>query len=298
MVPYKRIHRTIIDSSDSTSNMSAIKKTMEVGHELAEHNEYGSLLEHDGKQRENLSDVAETSFDLGLRECFYIFIVLLAVGMVAYSFVFEKWPIIDSLYFTVVMLTSAGYGDLSPSTPGGKIFTALFALAGIVMLGMVLGVVGSTLVEEQVAASQNVGKSKGKLERQSSIHDRYEESSFLSKISGHLPEFAFVLLGGIAVGMMEHWNLFDSFYYSVITATTIGFGDLAPKSEFARAVAIVYIPLAVGSTGYILGKVASSIVETKMADFNKKLWSYELTIKDIEALDEDNEGGGMCRGIS
>ena len=97
---------------------------------------------------------------------------------------------------------------------------------------------------------------------------------------------------------MEHWNLFDSFYYSVITATTIGFGDLAPKSEFARAVAIVYIPLAVGSTGYILGKVASSIVETKMADFNKKLWSYELTIKDIEALDEDNEGGGMCRGIS
>ena len=219
MVPYKRSHRTIIDSSDSTSNMSAIKKTMEVGHELAEHNEYGSILEHDGKQRENLSDVAETSFDLGLRECFYIFVALLVVGMVAYSFVFEKWPIIDSLYFTVVMLTSAGYGDLSPTTTGGKVFTALFALAGIVMLGMVLGVVGSTLVEEQVAASQDVGKSKGKLERQSSIHGRYEESSFFSKISGHLPEFAFVLLGGIAIGMMERWNLLDSFYYSVVTAT-------------------------------------------------------------------------------
>lgn len=41
-------------------------------------------------------------------------------------------------------------------------------------------------------------------------------------------------------------------------------------------------------------RVASSIVETKMVDFNKKLWSYELTIKDIEALDEDNEGGGTC----
>lgn len=198
--------------------MSAIKKTMEVGHELAEQNEYGSILHH-GKQRENLSDVAETSFDLGLRECFYIFVALLAVGVVAFSFVFEKWPIIDSLYFTVVMLTSAGYGDLSPTSPGGKVFTALFALVGIIMLGMVLGVVGSTLVAEQVAASQNVGKIKGKLERQSSIHNRYEEFSFFSKISGHLPEFAFVLLGGVAVGMMEHWNLLDSFYYSVITAT-------------------------------------------------------------------------------
>ena len=78
---------------------------------------------------------------------------------------------------------------------------------------------------------------------------------------------------------------------------TIGFGDLAPKSEFARAVAIVYIPIAVGSMGFIMGKVASSIVETKMADFNKKLWSYELTIKDIEALDEDNEGGGTYHSI-
>lgn len=44
-------------------------------------------------------------------------------------------------------------------------------------------------------------------------------------------------------------------------------------------------------------RVASSIVEKKMVDFNKKLWSYELTIKDIEALDEDKEGGGTCRGI-
>ena len=29
-----------------------------------------------------------------------------------------------------------------------------------------------------------------------------------------------------------------------------------------------------------------------MAEFNKKLWSYELTMKGIEDLDEDNQGGG------
>lgn len=29
-----------------------------------------------------------------------------------------------------------------------------------------------------------------------------------------------------------------------------------------------------------------------MVEFNIKLWSYELAIRDIEALDEDNLGGG------
>ena len=39
-------------------------------------------------------------------------------------------------------------------------------------------------------------------------------------------------------------------------------------------------------------RVASSVVETKMAKFNKKMWTFELTMKDIEALDEDNGGEG------
>ncbi len=29
-----------------------------------------------------------------------------------------------------------------------------------------------------------------------------------------------------------------------------------------------------------------------LAKFNKNLCSYQLTMKDIDALDEDNEGGG------
>ena len=50
--------------------------------------------------------------------------------------------IVDSLYFTTVgMLSSVGYGDISPpATPAGKIFMALFALSGTVLLGMVLDV--------------------------------------------------------------------------------------------------------------------------------------------------------------
>lgn len=102
------------------------------------------------------SDLASASYELTLRECLFLFIALLAMGVLAYSFIFEHWGIIDSLYFTVVMLSTTGYGDMSPSTPGGKLFASVFALAGIVLLGLVLGVIGSQLIEAEITYSQKM----------------------------------------------------------------------------------------------------------------------------------------------
>lgn len=52
----------------------------------------------------------------------------------------EGWGYLDSLYFSVVTLTTVGYGDLSPSTVAGKIFTILYIFVG---LGIVLGFVNA-----------------------------------------------------------------------------------------------------------------------------------------------------------
>ncbi len=130
------------------------------------------ILSHstmDGENRENSvnwSDLAKDSYELRLYECFLIFVALLSVGVLAYSFLFENWTIIDSLYFTIVMLSTTGYGDITPSTPGGKLFASLFALAGIALLGLTLGVFGNRLVEAEIAYSQEIkSKSSSALER-------------------------------------------------------------------------------------------------------------------------------------
>ena len=49
----------------------------------------------------------------------------------------------------VVTFTSVGYGDLCPTTTGGKLFTILFGLSGISILGIAIGTIGSRFVQQE-----------------------------------------------------------------------------------------------------------------------------------------------------
>jgi voltage-gated potassium channel len=58
---------------------------------------------------------------------------LLATGTVFYRQI-EGWGWLDSFYFCVITLATVGYGDFSPQTPAGKIFTILYIFLGIGLL--------------------------------------------------------------------------------------------------------------------------------------------------------------------
>ncbi len=67
------------------------------------------------------------------RGLLYSVAVVVGMGTVFYRTV-EGWSWIDSLFFTVVTLTTVGYGDLSPTGPGSKLFTVTFILLGVGLL--------------------------------------------------------------------------------------------------------------------------------------------------------------------
>lgn len=69
-------------------------------------------------------------------------LITLLAGTIFYANV-EGWSALDAAYFSVVTLTTIGYGDLAPGTDLGKVFTIAYSLTGI---GIIAGFVTSLAV--------------------------------------------------------------------------------------------------------------------------------------------------------
>jgi hypothetical protein len=61
-------------------------------------------------------------------------VFIIAAGSIGFYYI-EDMSVVDSFYFTTVLLTSVGYGDIVPVTAAGKMFTTVFIIvAGTILL--------------------------------------------------------------------------------------------------------------------------------------------------------------------
>ena len=59
-----------------------------------------------------------------------IFFIVI-IGASAFYHRLEGWNVLDRVYFTVMTITTVGYGDFVPLTNAGKVFTIFFSFIGI-----------------------------------------------------------------------------------------------------------------------------------------------------------------------
>jgi voltage-gated potassium channel len=111
-----------------------------------------------------------------------------------------------------------------------------------------------------------------------------KQNSPLKRLRGFLtsPRFALVrsrfgtaialligvnLIGVVGYHLIEGWSWLDALFMTVITETTIGYGETRPLSEpWGRLFTIVLIFMSVGTAGYAISTLFSFIVE---GEFNR-----------------------------
>lgn len=98
--------------------------------------------------------------DPGYQNLLGVSIMIVLVGMVFYHYV-EGWSWLDSLYFCVITLTTIGYGDLSPQTDIGKVFTIIYIIIGI---SMVLGFVNTVFEHYRAESVKRFAQNKERLQ--------------------------------------------------------------------------------------------------------------------------------------
>ena len=73
-----------------------------------------------------------------------------------------------------------------------------------------------------------------------------------------------LLLGTVVFHLLEGWSILDSLYVTVQTVTTVGFGDLTPRTAIGRLFATFFMMLGVGVVLYALTSTVQSIVHSEL----------------------------------
>jgi voltage-gated potassium channel len=79
-----------------------------------------------------------------------------------------------------------------------------------------------------------------------------------------LAVFGAILLGTIMFHVLEGWSILDSLYVTVQTVTTVGFGDLTPRTTFGRAFSVGFMMVSVGVVLYALTSTVQAIVHSEL----------------------------------
>uniref|UniRef100_A0A7S1C2A0 EF-hand domain-containing protein n=2 Tax=Corethron hystrix TaxID=216773 RepID=A0A7S1C2A0_9STRA len=231
---------------------------------------------------------------------FFLFVIL---GVFAYSFVFEELSVRDSLYLTIVTVTTVGYGDFCPRDRSSKIFTIFFAILGVFIIGIGLAFAAADIIENHIAginaaeemAAKNVLKKfkKGQFEE-----DQQNLKNMLDVQKEHcgecftviIPYLTFLIPGSLLIGHIEGWSCLDTLYWFVITATTIGYGDYAPDMNDSKWVAILLIPFAVAVTTECFGRAATYLANKRLKIKQQDLIQSVINMENFDAIDTDHDG--------
>jgi voltage-gated potassium channel len=106
--------------------------------------------------------VRDFLMDKSYRRLLVSALIVLIIGTVVYHYV-EYWSWFDSFYFSVITLTTIGYGDFYPVSVLGKVFTIFYILIGV---GIIFGFINA-FYEHRVIKYKEIRRAKG--ERESSM---------------------------------------------------------------------------------------------------------------------------------
>ncbi|KAI6187055.1 Two pore potassium channel protein sup-9 [Aphelenchoides besseyi] len=186
--------------------------------ELIEHNEYAKFRSSWQNYLVNEKGVSEDEVDrlfAGIRDS-----SLAGVWQEKNVTSDLNWTIPKSFLFAGCLLSTIGYGNTSPKTRQGKIFTIVYCLIGIPITLTLLGALSARLLWPSTRLRTLMNLKLGTV-----FHSKHLQIIHLGTCFGVLIFVAFILPSLILCAIEKGLNFIDAFYFCFISLTTIGIGQ-------------------------------------------------------------------------
>ncbi len=85
------------------------------------------------------------------------------IGTIGFYFIEGTWTLLESLYMTIITLTTVGYGEVKPLSPQGQIFTIIFIILGLSTAAILASQLARQFIERNFKAIYGAGKMRKKI---------------------------------------------------------------------------------------------------------------------------------------
>ncbi|KAJ9568061.1 hypothetical protein OSB04_004027 [Centaurea solstitialis] len=158
--------------------------------------------------------------------------------------------ILDTFYFSLVIMTSVGYGDLSVDDYDalGLLLASIFSISGIVLIGLILSSILKVLAKEQEMTL---------LRDNLSGHELPTSKELKEMSKKYFKIIMFFLMVLMAIGtailfLIEPLDFIYAFYCISTTISSASAGDCCFSTKQGRSFAIVWILLCSSYKGYVV----------------------------------------------
>jgi len=251
-------------------------------------------------------------------------LVWLLVGVVVLVWCGEeedRMDLVTALYLIVQIITTVGYGDVTPTTGGMRLFMTTYVFVGNIITALVITERLQSMMKrshealetsmmDSVVESNESARSVGLPPEEQRKGGKKKHAPHKGAVIAFGTYLFFILLGvvffGFAckcacpIGENCEADLFepcqggkghtrswiDALYMSVVTLTTVGFGDESPKSAHGRLFATVWMLLGVASMANFLAELAHVILLGNLSSMAEHGMSHEL----FKKIDNDQSG--------
>jgi len=227
----------------------------------------------------------------------------------------EGWDMLTAGYVIVQIVTTVGFGDVTVTSQYMRFFCTIYVLVTLCFVAALM----MDLMDQYMQSNAEMVRASlrsAEAAHMSSVHDAEEAKKAFGKYNAALASavpFLIFVAGGTFFfrlfepcvcsygsrriegcvdgpecsttgGDVKTW--IDAFYMSVITLTTVGFGDETPKSFIGTMGSCVWMIVGVAATAAFLGNVGQLVMDYKHESLKMDRVSEDIFRK----IDKDNSG--------
>ncbi|KAG5252416.1 pulvinus outward-rectifying channel for potassium SPOCK1 family protein [Salix suchowensis] len=156
--------------------------------------------------------------NFSFKKVFVVLAIYLGAGTLCFTLIMNQIEgkktngILDAVYFSVVTMTTVGYGDLVPHTTLAKLLSCVYVFTGMALGGIIISKAADYIVEKQEIL----------LVRAMHVNEKIGSSEILKEAETHKVKykcllalillFLLIIVGTIFLHLVESFEFVDAFY--------------------------------------------------------------------------------------